>query len=70
MAVDFLHHQQRDVFVGDAVDQCVLQDVGERAVSDVVHQDGSLYGFRLRVEDEMALLLEVEHGFRHQVEGT
>ena len=70
VVVDLLHHHQRDVFMGDAMDEGVLQDVGERAVTNVVHQDGGLYGFCLAIEDELSLLLEREDGLAHQVEGS
>lgn len=39
-------------------------------MADVVHQDGCLYGFGLRFEDEDTFLLKVLDGFTHQVEGA
>ena len=70
VAVHLLHHHQRDVLVRDAADECVLQNMRERAMSDVVHQDGCLHGLSLRVEDVDSLLYERLHGLRHEVEGT
>ena len=43
--------------MGYAADEGVLEDMGERTVADVVHQDGCLDGFGLAVEDELSLLL-------------
>ena len=39
-------------------------------MTDVVHQNGSLYGLRFRVEDVDAFLRQRLHGFRHQVKST
>ena len=39
-------------------------------MSDVVHQDGCLYGFRFRIEDELSFLLKRQDGLAHQVEGS
>ena len=70
MAVDLFHHHQGNVFVRDAVDECVLQYVREGAVPDIVHEDGSLDCFGLRFEDEDAFLLQGEYRLAHEVEGT
>ena len=67
VVVDLLHHQQGDILVGDAADECVLQHMGEGAVADVMHEDGGLYRLRFRVEDELSLLLKGEDGLAHQV---
>ena len=56
VAVDLFHHHDGELLVRDAVDERVLQHVRERAVSDVVHEDGSLDGLFLGVEDIDALL--------------
>ena len=37
--IDPLHHEQRDVFVGDAVHERMLQHVGERPVPYIMQQD-------------------------------
>lgn len=39
-------------------------------MSDVVQQDGGLYGFRFAVKDEIAFGGEVLDRFAHQVEST
>ena len=70
LAVDALHQQQGDVFVGDAAHDGVFQHVREGPVADVVHQDGGLDGFGLAVEDEVALGRQVLDGLGHQVEGA
>ena len=70
LAVDALHQQQGDVFVGDAAHDGVFQHVREGPVADVVHQDGGLDGFGFAVEDEVALGRQVLDGLGHQVEGA
>ena len=70
VAVDLFHHQQRDVLVRDSVYQRVLQDMRERAMPNVVHEDSCLYSLSLRVKDVDTLLCQRLHGFRHQVQGT
>ena len=55
--IDAVHHHERNLFMGDVVDECVLQHMRERSVTNVVHQDGSLYGFGLGIENEDSLLL-------------
>ena len=42
----------------------------ERPMPDVVHQDGGLDGFGLRIKDKVALLLEVQDGLTHQMESA
>ena len=54
--------------MGDATDEGVFKHMRERTVPDVVHQDGCLNGFCLRVENEDAFLLKRENGLAHQVE--
>ena len=56
ITIHLFHHQQRDVFMHYAVHQRMFQYVRKRAVSDVVHKDGSLYCLCLGIEDVDALL--------------
>ena len=56
--------------MGDTTEERVLQHMRERSMPDVVHQDGGLYGLRLRLKDEDALLLERYDSLAHQVEGA
>lgn len=70
VVVDLLHHHQRDFLVRDVADERVFEHMREGPVANVVHEDGSLYGLGLRVEDEDAFLCQARHGLAHQVEGT
>ena len=44
--------------------------MGERPVTDVMQQNGSLYGFRFTVEDEVSFRCQLRDSFSHQVEST
>ena len=70
VVIDALHHHQRNVLVRDAVNERILEDVRERSVPDVVHEDSRLHSLRLRVEDELSFLLQREDGLAHEVEST
>ena len=54
----------------DAMNEGILEYMRERAVPDVVHQDGSLNGFRFGIKDEVSLLLKRSDSLRHQVKST
>ena len=66
--VNLLHHQQRYVLVRYAPYQRVLQHMRERAVADVVHQNGGEHRLGLRVENELPFLLQRHDGLARQVE--
>ena len=53
--------------MADAVDKGVFKDVGERAVPDVVHQDGGLDGLGLVIGNRHTLGAQAGNGFAHQV---
>ena len=44
--------------MGNAMYQCVLKDMRERAVSDIMHQNGGFYRFSFRIENKVTLLLK------------
>ena len=67
VAVDLLHHQQRDLFMGDAAYKGVLQHMRERSVSHVVQQHGRHHRFAFTVGDVDAFLPQVMDGFHTQV---
>ena len=39
VGVDTLHHKERYIFVGNAIDEGVFEDMGERSVADVMEED-------------------------------
>ena len=52
------------------MDEGVFQHMTERAMSDVVQQDGGLNSLCLAVEDEMSFQLQGLDSLAHQIEGT
>ena len=56
--------------MGDVVNQRIFQDMRERSVSDVMHQDGRLDSLCFGVKDEISLFLKRPHRLGHQVKST
>lgn len=68
VGVDGLHHHERQLLVGDALDEGALQYVGEGPVPEVVHEHGRLGSLYLGVEDEISLFGKRSQRVLHQVE--
>ena len=67
LAVDLLHHHERHILVGYALDQGVLHHVRERRMSQVVQQDSNHGAVGFLVGDGYTFLPQRSYRIAHQV---
>lgn len=67
VAVDLLHHQERDFFVGNTADQRVLQHMRERPVTHVVQQHRRHHRLAFVIGDLYPFLPQVMDGLHAQM---